>query len=132
MPVEFPLFHLVHVIALRGLIDSGSSLEPSGYQFLAKEERIIRSFRKSVVADAEIAGMAKTAFPVECDITLEEDRTETKRGRFLEGVVSKAFPYPLRCKRGVMLVDPSSGPRFVSLIGLDEDMIWPMMRPSCS
>ena len=66
--VKFLHVRVVHIVALRGLIYAGNTVQIPGDQLPAEEERVIRPLRQIVIADTEVPGIIKAALPVEADV----------------------------------------------------------------
>ena len=70
--VEFLDIGIVHIIALRRLIDARDVIQVPRNQLFAEEEGRIRVFRQIVIPDSKPAGIIEAAFAVKIDIPLKQ------------------------------------------------------------
>ena len=103
--VELFNVRILHIISLRRLVYTGDAVKISMNQFLAEEERVIRAFRKVVVANAKLTGIGKAALAVETDITLKQNSA------IAESCQERLLPAPAKAASGYQGRKQWLGPR---------------------
>ena len=63
--VEFLHVRILHIISLRGPVYSRDAIKVSRNQFPAQKERVIRTLRQIMIANAKLTGISETALTVE-------------------------------------------------------------------
>ena len=100
VPVKFLRCSIVHIIALRRVVDAGDAVQKTRLEFFQQNIGNNLLFRLPVVADASGSSHYKAGLAIEIDIALDAQSPSTKFSGPFHGVVqqifSKALPLEVR------------------------------------